>query len=51
MVLLEQSHDVICEVTHVFADHKANMATLDLLVVDDCVSDCVPYPLGIFNVS
>ena len=51
MILLEQVHDVFSEVGHVFADHEADVATLDFLVVDDSVSDCVLHPQSVLDVS
>lgn len=51
MVLLEQVHDAFTEVGHILADHEGEMASIDLLVVDDVVADCVAGPARISEVS
>ena len=49
MVLLNQVHHGV-EVAHVFADHEGEMTSVDLLVVDNVVTDLVAGPLSISGV-
>ena len=49
MVLLKQVHHSV-EVAHVFADHEGEVTGVDLLVVDNVVTDLVAGPLSISGV-
>ena len=49
MVLLNQVHHGV-EVAHVFADHEGEMASVDLLIVDNVVADLVASPLSVSRV-
>lgn len=51
LVLLEQAHDRLCEVGHIFADHESEMASEDFLVMNDVVADLVTSPLAVRQVS
>jgi hypothetical protein len=47
IVLVKQTHHVLCVVGHVLADHERQVATLDHLVVLYGVTDLVPGPVSI----
>ena len=47
MILLEQSNDTLCEVTHVLPEGETCMVSLKLLVVDEGVGELVPRPANV----
>ena len=51
LVLLEQAHDRLGEVGHIFADHESEMAGKDFFVMNDVVADLVTSPLAVGQVS
>lgn len=50
MVLLQQVHHSV-EVAHILADHECEVTGMDLLVIDNIVTDLVPSPLRISEIS
>ena len=50
MVLRKQADDIFGKVAHVFANHEANMASNDLLIVDHSITKLGSDPLGVLNV-
>merc|ERR1712166_191825 len=51
LVLLEDAHHTLGPVGHVLGYHEGQMATLDLLVVDDRLADGVSGPSGVDGIS
>ena len=51
MVLLDEAHDGVSEVSHVLAHHEGKVTSLDLLVVDNVVTNLITSPLGVSEVS
>jgi len=51
MVSLEQVHDTLSEVGHVFTNHESEVTGIDLFVVDNTITDGVTCPARVSKVS
>jgi len=48
---MEETHNILSVVAHVFADQESQVATFDHLVVDDGSANRILGPLGIDGIS